>query len=363
MGINIGKITNKVAAGAAIGDKLGLFKKKKKDREAAEQEPKRAIKVSEKKNTLSSLQFPSDIGNKYFFMKFKKYEYKTSGNVNSGSDLDQIEKLTGYIILPFPRELTEEYNVAYRGAQLGFMGAGAELVSDVIDKGITGQLNKDTLQGLVPKSGKAIAAALTADFVGKAGKGAGKQLGKAAVILGLGGAKFQDTLGSRIGVVDNPVERAMLDGVPLRDHSFSFKLVPRNPDENTAVGDIIQELRSRMMPFNASGEFFFQFPEVVDFGFNGSFKTQPYKTSVVTSLKVDYAPDGASFHIKDGEATAYVLTIGLKEIQPIRRSDFGPVKGQPSIDEELAVDTPPTKPPVPGLSPANANSTSSGESS
>jgi len=344
MGINIGKITNKVAAGAAIGDKLGLFNKKKKDREAAEQEPKRAIEESEKQNTLSSLQFPSDIGNKYFFMKFKKYEYKTTGNVNRGQDLG--EKLTGYIILPFPRELTEEYNVAYRGAQLGFFGAGAEAVTKVLDGELSSKdLSVDSLKGAIPKAGKAIATALTVDFVNKGIKST-KQLGKAAVILGLGGAKFQDTLGSQLGVVDNPVERAMLDGVPLRDHSFSFKLVPRNPDENTAVGDIIQELRSRMMPFNAAGEFFFQFPEVVDFGFNGSFKTQPYKTSVVTSLKVDYAPDGASFHIKDGEATAYVLTIGLKEIQPIRRSDFGPVKGQPNIEESLES---PANIPIPGL--------------
>jgi hypothetical protein len=332
MGINIGKITNKVAAGAAIGDKLGLFKKKKKDREAEEQGAKRTIEAAEKTNMLSSLQFPSDIGKKYFFMKFKKYAYGTSGNVNKGEDLK--ETLSGYIILPFPRELTEEYNVAYRGAQLGYFGAGAEALNEALNGNEEFKtLTKDNFKGLIPKAGKAIAGALTASLVQNVGSKVGaKQLGKAAVVLGLGGSKLQDTIGSRIGVVDNPVERAMLDGVPLRDHSFSFKLVPRNQKENASVDSIIREIRSRMMPYNSGGEFFFQFPEVVDFGFNGSFSKQPYKTSVVTSLKVDYAPDGASFHIKDGEATAYVLTIGLKEIQPIRKDDFGNVK-QPSLEK------------------------------
>ena len=324
MGINIGKITNKVAAGAAIGDKLGLFKKKKKDREAAEQSVTNTIAEKERSKKLTILSFPHDIGYKYFFMKFKKYEYKTTNKVNKGQDLT--EDLTGYIVLPFPRELTEEYNVAYRGAQLGYFGAGAEALDEVINKGFQDidNLKMEDLKGVIPKAGKAIAAGLTANIVKKVGSKVGAaQLGKAAVVLGLGGAKLQDTLGSRIGVVDNPVERAMLDGVPLRDHSFSFKLVPRNEAENASVGSIIQNIRGRMMPFNSAGEFFFEFPDVVDFGFAGSFTTQPYKTSVVTSLKVDYAPDGASFHMKDGEATAYVLTIGLKEIQPIRRQDFG----------------------------------------
>lgn len=348
MGINIGKITNKVAAGAAIGDKLGLFKKKKKDREAKEQEPKRAIEEKKRSAALSALQFPSDIGKKYFFMKFKKYDYGKSNSVNKGEDLK--ETLKGYIILPFPRELTEEYNVAYRGAQLGYFGAGADALAKVLnDSEELGNITTDNFKGLVPKAGKAIAGALTANLVQKVGKkvGAG-QLGKAAVILGLGGAKLQDTIGSRIGVVDNPVERAMLDGVPLRDHSFSFKLVPRNQKENTSVDLIIAEIRSRMMPYNSGGEFFFQFPEVVDFGFNGSFTKQPYKTSVITSLKVDYAPDGASFHIKDGEATAYVLTIGLKEIQPIRKEDFGKVEGGATLADAGLADAPP---PVPNLKP------------
>ena len=331
MGINIGKITNKVAAGAAIGDKLGLFKKKKKASEAEEQEPKRVINEAKRSKELSELQFPQDIGYKYFFMKFKTYDYPQTNNVNRGATNNDIlkETLTGYIILPFPRELTEEYSVAYRGAQLGFFGAGAEAIESVLnDQNISADSLKEggleAIKGLAPKMGKAAAGALAADILAKGTGRVGKSAAKAAAVLGLGGAKLQDTIGSRLGVVDNPVERAMLDGVPLRDHSFSFKLVPRNAAENASIGSIIHEIRRRMMPNNAAGKFFFDFPDVVDFGFAGSFKTQPYKTSVVTSLKIDYAPDGASFHILDGEATAYVLTIGLKEIQPIRKTDFGP---------------------------------------
>ena len=129
MGINIGKISNKVAGVQAIGDKLGLFKKKDRERQELEQDPRIVIARNGEDNTVHQFHFPSDIGKKYFSMQFKKYDYSKAIDGTK----EPLEKTSDYISLPIPKELIEKYNVNYQNEQLGLTGAGLDFITG--DKG------------------------------------------------------------------------------------------------------------------------------------------------------------------------------------------------------------------------------------
>jgi len=332
MGINIGKISNKVAAVQAVGDKLGIFNKKKKAKRDMTQSPRNKILEKQRTSQLSTLQFPEDIGIKYFFLKFKAYSYKsaTSGAISgNSSDINEpSEKLQSHIVLPLPRELTEEYSVAYKDTQLGLAGTGLEALENggmsSVDELKAQVMQTLTSGGAATKAGKGTAAVLGLSALQKTGGVGVKGAAKLAGMLGVGGAGVEGALNLKFGATQNPVERALLDGVPLRNHTFSFKMIPRNAREVTAINKIIHEIRLRMMPKPGQGidEFFYDFPDIVEYGFKGTFASQPHKPGVITSLKVDYAPDGASFFMKSGEAVAYVLSLSIKEFEPINRDDF-----------------------------------------
>ena len=320
MGLNIGKITNKVAAVQAVGDKLGIFNKKKKDKEALSQDPKTVITSKRRDSALTQYQFPSDIGSKYFFMKFKEYSYAagTSAAVYGSS----VEVLKDFIVLPIPKELGEEYNVGYKDEQVGLAGAAVDFIARESASGAENDAGAvGGAAGLAAP--KATATALGVNAIKKSI--AGKTLSAAAglaVTLGVGSQSAQSAASLGLGIAQNPVERAMLDRVPLRSHNFTFKLSPRNQSELEAINKIIHQIRTKMHPANSLGELTYEFPDVVEFGFKGTLKNVPFKPSVITSLKVDYAPDGASFFMKSGEPVAYVLSLGLKEFEPIRKTDF-----------------------------------------
>lgn len=333
MGINIGKISNKIAAVQSVGDKLGLFNKSKKAKRDMTQSARTQIATAKARGQLSTLQFPQDIGTMYFFLKFKSYSYKnaTSGAISgdtSDIDFEPIQATKSHIVLPLPRELTEEYNVAYKDTQLGLLGTGLEAMEnggiDSIEeakKQITETIGSG---GAATKTPKVVSGLLGISAIQKAGGGAVKNVSKLGAMIGLAGSGIENTLNLKFGETQNPVERALFDSVPLRNHTFSFKMIPRNEDEVKSISKIIHEIRLRMMPTPGKGidELFYKFPDIVEYGFRGTFQNQPHKPGVITSLKVDYAPDGASFFMKSGEAVAYVLTLSIKEFEPINRSDF-----------------------------------------
>lgn len=323
MGINIGKISNKVAGVQAIGDKLGLFKKKDRERRDLEQDPRVVIARNGESDTIHELFFPSDIGKKFFMMQFKKYDYSKA----IGGTGEPLEKTSQYISLPIPKELIEKYNVNYQNEQLGLTGAGLDFITGDEGAAAREQFKQGNYGAAVGEIGDAIIAAPKA-LSAVAGVKAIKSRGGAAVGAGLaalGVNSVQNAVELGFGLAQNPVERALFKGVPLRDFNFTWKLVPRNADEVDNIKKIIKVIRKHMLPSKSLenlGSPIFNYPDVVDFEFKGTMLDVPYNTSFVTSLNVDYAPDGASFFIRDGYPTAYAISIGFKEFKPLDASQF-----------------------------------------
>ena len=327
MGLNIGKISNKVAGAKAIGDKLGLFKRKDREKRELSQDPRYEIARKDREEQVSRFQFPSDISTKYFIMSFKDYKYS---NAKKGTG-DVTTEIKDTVVLPIPKELGEYYNVTYQNEQLGLVGAGLDFITDGSGsfEGVVNDLERTIASG---EMGDALAIAAPKALAAGAGikaiatKAPGKALGLGLGALGLSNLQNAVELGT--GAAQNPIERAMFKGVPLRDFTFTWKLVPRNMLEMETIKDIINVIRFYMLPNRGGKELqelgspIFNYPSVVDFNFKGTLESMQFKTSFITSLKIDYAPDGASFFQRDGEPTAYVLSISFKEFVPLDQHDF-----------------------------------------
>ena len=176
--------------------------------------------------------FDSQKGNPYTF-------------VNGGPGLSRQSRLKGgdtlvkTIYLYLPTNLSESYNTNYNEVSLGPAGAaGLEALSGNKNNGGDGI---KTLQQFANTAAPQFAAGAAASALGAVNSA-----------LGLGaGPSANDLVGIASKSVFNPYQEVTFQGVSYREHSFNFKMVPKNYQEANECHDIVNTLRRAMLP-NAS---------------------------------------------------------------------------------------------------------------
>jgi hypothetical protein len=167
-----------------------------------------------------------------------------------------------------------------------------------------------------------VGAAIGSKLPGKAGKAAASMLSDAnaralspAIKLGL----------ATQGLAFNPQEQILFDGIDFRTYQLAFTFTPYSRQEAKTVKDIIKEFRKYAAPQikeGAAGMFFIP-PATFDlqFKFNGKDNENITKVgeSVITSIDVNYAPNGFSAH-SDGAPVQTTLTLQFKELQLVDRT-------------------------------------------
>ena len=119
----------------------------------------------------------------------------------------------------------------------------------------------------------------------------------------------------------------LFEGIDFREFDIQFVFTPTSKAEARAVKDIIKKLRYAAAPERktASGGFFFVPPSVfeISFFFNGEHNTNiaPIRPSVLTSITVDYAPNGWSA-LKDGAPVQTSMSLSFKEIELIDKASI-----------------------------------------
>lgn len=119
----------------------------------------------------------------------------------------------------------------------------------------------------------------------------------------------------------------------FRDHTFSFKFFPKNPDESENVRKILEDFQNGSTPRKTktyegagmSASAFFQFPRHYEIEFLNNGIENPYlhqiKPSVITSMQTNYDPlSFVSFH-KDGSPVQIDLTLTFKELELVTSGD------------------------------------------
>ncbi len=262
-------------------------------------------KVTQENRSVAQMSFPRDIGAHQFVMNF--IEYSINGDVASNSMKDSIA-------LPLPGTgIVDKIGVKYNEGELGLIGGAAAGAGAEIGAAVS------TLQsGGEVEMPKAIDAAKT--FVEGGAAGA---RGLLKNVEGAGGAA--DLL---IGNVVNPHVVLLFQHVGLKQFNFKWKLAPRGEDESTNLKRIINKLMQHSHPAQKSegntSNFFLNYPDQVDLyyaGFNDNLHY--FKRCAITSMEVDYAPEGNNLlFAKTGAPATVDLSIGFQEIDIWTREDF-----------------------------------------
>ena len=175
--------------------------------------------------------FDSQKGNPYTFVN--NGDGLSGRGINRQSNLRGGDSLVKTIYLYLPTNLSESYNTNYNEVSLGPAGVGA----------IQGMSNNNT-DGIATLQSFANTAA--PQFAAGA---AASGLGVVNSALGLGsGPSGNDLVGIAAKSVFNPYQEVTFQGVSYREHSFNFKMVPKNYQEANECQDIINTLRRAMLP-------------------------------------------------------------------------------------------------------------------
>jgi hypothetical protein len=125
------------------------------------------------------------------------------------------------------------------------------------------------------------------------------------------------------GYAFNPQEQILFKGIDFRTYTMAFIFTPYSKQEAEEVEKIIKQFKFHAAPRLAGGSGMFFIPPSIftpKFFFNGreNKKINKITDSVITSIDVNYAPNGFS-STSDGGATQIALTISFKEIELITR--------------------------------------------
>lgn len=270
----------------------------------------------------SSYVFPGDLGSLYFEMNF--VEFQPGGGNETPKDSTSL-----HVALPIPAQITDEQGITYNEAELGITG---KVMASTVG-GAAGNLRN----AAADERGRAIVSGMKEGWqklqagggeVAKAGMLVAARKGiemGASVVGALGGGDANAGLALGLGTQLNPHLALIFQGVPLRTYSFSWKLAPQSREENQVLMDMFKMIKARIHPEASFAQL--KFPDQVDLAFKGSDHLGThgeyiFKRAAVTSINVDYAPDGPSFFAETGNPTQIGVTMGFQETEIHSRQDY-----------------------------------------
>ena len=136
-----------------------------------------------------------------------------------------------------------------------------------------------------------------------------------------------NVLGREKGAVINSNIELLFSGPELRTFTFTFKLSPRDQPEAQNILKIIRTLKQGMSAKKAADFLFVKSPHTFFLGYYKGAELQPYmnkfKECALTSMSVQYAPDGPFATFTDGSMTSYGMSLTFQELEPVFDNDYG----------------------------------------
>lgn len=285
-------------------------------------------------------KFPSDLG--IHFMSFNFRRARHGGRIT-----DVQRTFAGTAFLPIPSNLVDALGVNYNDAELGVVGGGiANFVQGTpdIDEGIDAAKNLMNMS-IADVAGKVTGVAK--DMTEKAASITGSsildkiksQAENASILFRTGQDGLAVGLNRRFGGIPNPNVTALFRGVGLKNHSFEWKLAPRNEGESQNLFDMVHAFKHSALPSIGNGGLAsratMSFPDEVQIGIHGTSGTKKhmveammmFKPCVIKNVTVNYTPDNTpSFFREFGYPTAVSLRLDLQETQIHTKEDY-PVEG------------------------------------
>lgn len=253
--------------------------------------------------------FPSDLTQK-FWIRFNFKKYNRDANVGAAYASDTIR-------LPIPSNLLDNYSIQYNVVSLGALGGtNANIVNDFVND-LGGQFGNDK-EAAFRNLGSAINTQLLNSET-------------AGVLARRAASGFSDAVGTTIdqvqGNILNPYATQAFQGVDFKQHEFSWKFSPRDPNESQALMFIIQKFKFHAAPQLSNNGMRMSYPSICTpelyTGTAGNKYLFPFKPCFITAVNVNYAPSGVPSFFKGTNAPTEVeLRISLRENELELRNDI-----------------------------------------
>ena len=266
----------------------------------------------------ASVNFPEDVVQNDHYIEFKAKETKGRAadffNFNVGTTING-----GTIRLPMPSNLSTDYNPQYTEQDLGPM-AGAVLKP--FDRAMYGNRDLET----EAQQGSGMAAVLGAIGNGTAGALVQTATAAAGAVPGVGAEGVNAALKVFGGIAVNPHKVVLFTGVGFRDHTFSWKLSPRNRRESNDIRLICEMFKFYSHPEYLAGGLFFKYPEFFDITFRHPSYLFELEPSVCTDVRIDYHGQGFPAYIRDADGSGIpapaevTLSLTFKETEVITKN-------------------------------------------
>ena len=253
------------------------------------------------------------------FLKIEKLKYapkqRDSGNASGWGERNPNRSKEGpAIILPIPGGINSTDTVSWGG--------------DKMDPAATAMANiaMTTLQegfgAGVDETQKALTTAVKAPEMKKA-----LSTAIAGAASGTGAQLLQRTEGAII----NPNMELLFKDPGLRDFNFSYKFTPRSSQEAQTIIKIIRFFKEGMAVQKSPSNLFLKAPHTWRLAYKHRGQDHKYlnkfKECAMKSFTVDYTPDGNYATFDEGVMTAYNITLGFGELEPIFANDYEGIDG------------------------------------
>lgn len=257
--------------------------------------------------------FPRDLARQsvYFTINTRTYESLATTAANQVRYLSSISASDNYYHLPLPISgLNERFGIEYNNMELGAVGGTASAVKETFD-------NPESIVGNVLGAAQVFASTVARS----AGAAAGDLVGRGDQVRAL------TELG--IGAVANPNIAVLFRGVSIREHTFSWRFIPRSIEESLNLKTMLNQLKRDSLPkkaMNGASNFLLAYPDIayvfikgpaspiITFNPNGSF---------ITNIDITYNGDNNAFFKETNEPVDIGLRISFRERSILTSEDIG----------------------------------------
>ncbi len=138
-----------------------------------------------------------------------------------------------------------------------------------------------------------------------------------------GNVEPDDALGRARGQIMNPNAELLFQGTALREFGFKWQMVARSQREGQMIRQIIRKFKIGAAPkFNNTA--LMEFPDIFHIKYMKGRKelvtANRFEQLALTSMQVDYAPDGTWTTYDDSQPIAIRMELNFKELRPIWRT-------------------------------------------
>lgn len=237
---------------------------------------------------------------------------ESSETVKTGSNNGMTKKtnqINASVALFTPNEIKTSYGSDWQTTELGALGRlmdTGETISNIDSWSDLKGFWNNVLPGVTKESLKSIAA------------GIGDTLTPFNV---------KDAISVQSRTIENPYVEVMFNGVQNRTFSFSFKMIPRNKDEQREIEKIInlfKYYRAPSVKVKGSNNYW-NYPADFNITFYHKGEENSHihkiKRCAMTNMDVDYAGENTFITYKDGSPFSTTLTLEFTEMDVLTRED------------------------------------------